>query len=70
MSQEKFEKVVQLLKDLMEEHHVPGVAVGFAVDGQTYSAGLGVTSVDNPVLSKNQSTGKISAMQPLGSNPV
>ncbi|NPV67716.1 MAG: beta-lactamase family protein [Anaerolineae bacterium] len=49
MSQEKFEKVVQIVRNMMEEHHVPGVAVGLVHGDQTFTAGLGVTSVDNPL---------------------
>ncbi|MEQ9030807.1 MAG: serine hydrolase domain-containing protein, partial [Aggregatilineales bacterium] len=49
MSQEKFEKVVQIVKEMMEEHHVPGIALGIIDGDQTYTTGLGVTSVDNPL---------------------
>lgn len=49
MSQEKFEKVVQIVKETMEEHHVPGIAVGIIDGDQMYTTGLGVTSVDNPL---------------------
>ena len=34
---------------LMAEHRVPGVALGLLVDGETYTTGLGVTSVENPL---------------------
>ncbi len=49
MSQEQFEKVVRAIRESMEAHHVPGVAVGIADGDQTYTAGLGITSVDNPL---------------------
>lgn len=49
MGREKFEKVVQVVKETMEEHHVPGIAVGIIVGDQMYTTGLGVTSVDNPL---------------------
>ncbi len=49
MSQAKFEKVVQAVKEAMAEHHVPGVAVGLISGDEIYTAGLGVTSVDNPL---------------------
>lgn len=49
MSQEKFEKVIEVIRETMQAHHVPGVAVGIADGDQTYTAGLGVTSVDNPL---------------------
>ena len=34
---------------LMDEHHVPGVAVGILHNGETYTAGFGVTNVDHPL---------------------
>ncbi|MCB9158885.1 MAG: beta-lactamase family protein [Caldilineaceae bacterium] len=34
----------------MAEHDVPGAAVGVYVDGLTFTAGLGVTNVDHPLL--------------------
>jgi CubicO group peptidase (beta-lactamase class C family) len=49
MSQEKFEKVVQSIRDAMPESHVPGAAVGIAVGNQTFITGLGVTNVDHPI---------------------
>ncbi len=49
MSQEKFDKIIQAVREAMEENHVPGVAVGVAFGDETYTAGLGVTNVDNPL---------------------
>ncbi len=49
MSQALFDKIVQAINAAMAEHHVPGVAVGIVYGDQTYTAGLGVTSVDNPL---------------------
>jgi CubicO group peptidase (beta-lactamase class C family) len=49
MSQEKFEKVVRSIKEVMPEHHVPGAAVGIAAGDQTFTTGLGVTNVDHPL---------------------
>src|SRR5215218_11215946 len=33
----------------MEEHGVPGVALGVLFDGEEETAGLGVTSIENPL---------------------
>lgn len=49
MSQEKFEKVVQLVKATMEANHVPGIALGLVDGDQAYTMGLGITSADNPL---------------------
>ncbi|MFZ5814435.1 MAG: serine hydrolase domain-containing protein [Bacillota bacterium] len=45
----KFAELCEKLTALMEEHRVPGVAVGLLVDGREYLRGLGVTSVENPL---------------------
>ncbi|MBL8134608.1 MAG: serine hydrolase [Anaerolineae bacterium] len=49
MSQSSFDKIVEIVRGAMTQHHVPGVALGVVADGQTYSTGLGITSVDNPL---------------------
>lgn len=49
MSQTKFDQVVATVKAIMQEHSIPGVALGVAAGEQLYTAGLGVTSVDNPL---------------------
>ncbi len=49
MSQAKFDQVAEAVKAVMQEHHIPGVALGALVGDQLYTAGLGVTSVDNPL---------------------
>ena len=33
----------------MEHWHVPGVAVGIWYEGQAYTAGFGVTNIENPL---------------------
>jgi CubicO group peptidase (beta-lactamase class C family) len=45
----RFEQVVEVARDSMDELSVPGVAVGVLFDGNEEVAGLGVTSVDNPL---------------------
>lgn len=49
MSQTKFDQVAEAVKAAMQEHLIPGVALGVADGDQLYTAGLGVTSVDNPL---------------------
>ncbi|MBK8023318.1 MAG: beta-lactamase family protein [Chloroflexi bacterium] len=49
MSQESFDRLVQVVQETMTRQHVPGVAVGVVAGDQIYTTGLGVTSVDNPL---------------------
>lgn len=48
-NEEKFNELVDITKSLMESTHVPGVALGIAAGDEEYIAGLGVTSVENPL---------------------
>ena len=45
----RFAQVAQVARDSMEELSVPGVALGVLFEGEEEVAGLGVTSVDNPL---------------------
>src|ERR1043165_8645326 len=45
----RFEQVFEVARDSMEELSVPGVALGVLFEGDEEVAGLGVTSVDNPL---------------------
>jgi CubicO group peptidase (beta-lactamase class C family) len=47
--QEKFDALVAAAADSMKRNFLPGCAIGVIADGQEFSAGLGVTSVDNPL---------------------
>jgi CubicO group peptidase (beta-lactamase class C family) len=47
--QEKFDALVAAATDSMKRNFLPGCAIGVIADGQELSAGLGVTSVDNPL---------------------
>ncbi|MBZ0275457.1 MAG: serine hydrolase [Anaerolineae bacterium] len=49
MSQERFEKVVQLVQKVVETYHVPGAALGMVNGDQMYTAGVGVTNMDHPL---------------------
>ena len=49
MSQQKFEALLQAVKAVMEEHKVPGVTLGVIDGDDAHTAGLGVTSADNPL---------------------
>lgn len=44
-----FEQLVTQVKELMAQHSVPGVALGLRFGGETFTAGLGVTSITNPL---------------------
>ncbi|MGH7779369.1 MAG: serine hydrolase domain-containing protein [Candidatus Binataceae bacterium] len=46
---ERFDALVAGVSDAMKRHFLPGCAIGVIADGQEFSAGLGVTSVDNPL---------------------
>ena len=43
------EEIRSWLPDLMDEKHVPGLALGLLRDGEEATAGFGVTSVENPL---------------------
>lgn len=45
----RFQEVVEVARAGMEELNVPGVALGVLADGEEETAGLGVTSLDNPL---------------------
>lgn len=45
----KFEELIVYTKEAMERLHVPGVSIGLIADGKDYVAGLGITSVENPL---------------------
>lgn len=45
----KWAELCDQIPVLMEEHGVPGVAVGLIIGGQTYQQGFGVTSLTNPL---------------------
>ena len=47
--QKTFEQLCAFVERTAEAKHVPGVAVGVLHEGQTYTAGLGVTNVDHPL---------------------
>lgn len=44
-----FKQLQEFTAELMEEKGVPGVALGVFHDGQTMTAGLGVTNIDHPL---------------------
>ena len=45
----RFKQVVEIARGSMEEMSVPGVALGVLFEGQEHTAGLGVTSIANPL---------------------
>jgi CubicO group peptidase (beta-lactamase class C family) len=47
-SDERFEKLAQLITQKMAEHHIPGVAFGVSKDGRTLTRGFGVTNIAEP----------------------
>lgn len=48
-SADKFQELIEYVQEGMEHFRVPGVALGLFVNGQEHVAGLGVTSVENPL---------------------
>ena len=44
-----FRELCDFIREVMERDHVPGAAVGIIHQGQEYTAGFGVTSVENPL---------------------
>ncbi|MFN8475577.1 MAG: serine hydrolase domain-containing protein [Anaerolineae bacterium] len=49
MSENLFDELQSVIAESMQRLSIPGVGVGVIHDGQEYVAGLGVTSVDNPL---------------------
>lgn len=45
----KFEELIEYSKEAMQREHVPGLSIGLYVDGQEYTEGLGITSIENPL---------------------
>ena len=45
----RFEQVVDVAREQMEELSVPGVSLGILFDGEVETAALGVTSLENPL---------------------
>jgi CubicO group peptidase (beta-lactamase class C family) len=45
----KFHDFITFTEEAMQRQHVPGVALGLLLDGEEYTAGLGVTSIENPL---------------------
>lgn len=44
-----FDKLNDFVTQVMEKKKIPGVAVGVLYEGETYTAGFGVTNVDHPL---------------------
>ena len=49
MSSDLFDQLREIIQQEMADHGVPGVAVGVYHEGEVYTDGFGVTSVDNPL---------------------
>ncbi len=49
-----FDRLGKFVTDVMAVKRVPGVAVGILCKGETYTAGFGVTNVDQPISFTNQ----------------
>ena len=45
----KFEKLGEYTQELMQKTGMPGIALGILYEGQIYTAGFGMTNVDNPL---------------------
>jgi CubicO group peptidase (beta-lactamase class C family) len=48
-NQEKFSALLEYTKEVMEKRKVPGVAIGLIDGDEEYTAGLGVTSIEQPM---------------------
>ena len=48
-TQQLFEQLTSLIPPAMQAFHVPGVAIGILSGDQQYSAGFGVTNLENPL---------------------
>ncbi len=48
-NKEKFEALLEYAKERMEVRKVPGVAIGIVAGDEEYTAGLGVTSIEQPM---------------------
>ena len=48
-TQQLFEQLTSLIPPAMQRLHVPGVAIGILSGDQQYSAGFGVTNLENPL---------------------
>jgi CubicO group peptidase (beta-lactamase class C family) len=48
-TQQLFEELTSLIPPAMQRLHVPGVAIGIVSGNQQYSAGFGVTNLENPL---------------------
>jgi len=46
---DQFQPLVDTVLDAMQRRHTPGVAIGLLIDGNEYTAGFGVTSVEHPL---------------------
>src|SRR5437868_554687 len=49
MNAEQVNALVGVIEAARTRYHVPGAAFGIFHDGETYSSGFGVTSVENPL---------------------
>jgi CubicO group peptidase (beta-lactamase class C family) len=47
-SDDRFEEIIRIAERTMQEHGVPGVAIGVIKDGQLQMRSLGITSVEDP----------------------
>jgi CubicO group peptidase (beta-lactamase class C family) len=45
----RFDEIVEVARASMEEHSVPGAALGILSEGEEEVAALGVTSIENPL---------------------
>jgi CubicO group peptidase (beta-lactamase class C family) len=49
IQQTRFESLTDYVQQKMEEHRVPGVAVGVLYEGETNTAAFGVTNIEHPL---------------------
>jgi CubicO group peptidase (beta-lactamase class C family) len=49
VSEDRFEALCEFVQEKMASKGIPGVAVGVLYEGETYTAGFGVTNVEHPL---------------------
>lgn len=48
-TKDKWESLCRLTESEMRRHHIPGASLGVMLDGDVFTAGFGVTNLDNPL---------------------
>src|SRR5690554_3782503 len=60
--EDRWDRLSSHVQAIMKKHHVPGVSVGIYNAGEVFSAGFGVTSVENPLPVTNKTLFQIGSI--------